>query len=149
MTEEIEYKPKNLKGELKPIIAILEDEESEEKSVAQIADEIVSALDEVRSKKNQVCVVARVSLDHGVTWQFFVMGPYKSMAVAKQKGESLAGMTNAIVKWLRFTMVSDHREFMKELIPKDEKMSAWVGEVPTRLIKETVWVEPDEPEESE
>ncbi len=148
MVEEIEYKPKNLKGELKPIIEILESEESEEKSVAQIADEVVSALDEVRAKKNQVCIVARVSLDHGQTWQFFVMGPYKSLAVAKQKGESLAGMGNAIVKWLRFTMVKDHREFIKELTPK-EKMSAWEGEVPQALVKSTVWVEPDVPEGSE
>lgn len=141
-----DFKPKNLKGEIKPIIEILESEESEEKSVAQIADEIVSALDEVRAKKNQVAIVARVSPDHGKTWEFFVMGPYKSMAVARQKGEALMNASKYPTRWLRFTMVSDVRQFMKDLVPPEESASAWVGEVPVSLISETVWIEPGESE---
>ena len=141
-----DFKPKNLKGELKPIIAILESEESEEKSVAQIADEIVSALDEVRAKKNQVAIIARVSPDHGKTWKFFVMGPYKSMSIAKQKGESLMTASKYPIRWMRFTMVSDARTFLKELIPPEEPASAWVGEVPMSLVSETIWIEPEESE---
>ncbi len=143
MSEEIEYKPKHLKREINPIIGILEDEESEDKSVAQIADEIITALDEVRSKQSQYCIVARVSMDLGETWQFFVMGPYKSMAVAKSKGESLVTFAAGRVAWLRFAMVTDHRQFLKDMVPK-ETTSAWAGEVPVSLIRTTTWIEPEE-----
>lgn len=144
MDTESPYKPKALKRELNPIIGILEDPESEGKSIAQVADEIITALDEVRSKQNQVCIVARTSLDDGQTWQFFVMGPYKSMSVAKAKGESLAtAFMNYTVKWLRFAMVNDHRAFLKDLQPP-EKMSAWVGEVPVSRIRSTTWIEPED-----
>lgn len=143
MSDQSEYKPKHLKRELNPIIAILEDEESEEKDIVQIADEIITALDEVRSKQAQYCVVARISLDHGETWQFFVMGPYKSMAVAKSKGESLVTFAPGQIKWLRFAMVTDHRQFLKDMMPK-ETSSAWAGEIPVSLIRTTAWIEPEE-----
>lgn len=145
VSEEIEYKAKHLKREINPIIGILEDPESEEKSVAQIADEIIGALDEVRDKQNAVCVVARVSYDHGLTWQFFVMGPYKSRAVAKQKGEALTSSgASWTCKWLMFDMVKDYRAFLKALVPTEDEGSAWAGSVPASLIRETKWIEPPE-----
>lgn len=144
MVEEIQYKPKHLKREINPIIGILEDPESEEKSVAQIADEIVTALDDVRADQNAVCIVARVSYDHGETWQFFVMGPYKSRTIAKAKGEGLvSGGAKHAAKWLMFDMVKDQRKFLKELASSDDETSAWTGEVPAKLIRETVWLEPE------
>lgn len=147
MTEEVEYKPKNLKRELNPIIGILEDPDSEEKSIAQIADEIINALDEVRSGYNQVGIVARVSYDHGDTWQYFLMGPYKNKTAAKAKGEGLTSSgAKYQVKWLMFDMVKDARKFLRELVPSEGEGSAWAGEVPKSLIRETRWIEPEESE---
>lgn len=145
MTEEIEYKVKHLKREVNPIIGILEDDESEDKSTAQVADEIITALDDVRDQYNQVGIIARVSYDHGETWQFFVMGPYKNRTAAKAKGEGLTSSgAKYQVRWLMFDMVKDARKFLRELVPSEEAGSTWAGEVPKSLIRETRWIEPEE-----
>lgn len=145
--ESIEYKIKHLKREVNPIIGILEDPESEEKPIAQIADEIITALDDVRSEYNQVCIVARVSYDGGDTWEFFTMGPYKSRSIAKQKGEGLnvpGGKYEC--KWLIFDMARDAKAFLKGAEPPKESASAWTGEVQARQVVETKWIEPLPPE---
>lgn len=148
--EPIEYKTKGLKREITPIIRILEDPESEEKSIAQIADEIISAIDEVRSSYSQVCIVARVSYDGGDTWEFFVGGPYKSRAIAKSKGESLNVPGGKYVcKWLIFDMSKDMKALLKAAEPVEEGQSAWTKEVHLRQVLETRWIEPLHPPEDE
>lgn len=144
----VEYRRRHLVSEVKPIVAILEDEEAEEWSVEEVADRIIDALDAVREKKSLYCVIARVSFDCGETWQFFVTGPYKTPGAARTKGESLLAASGGDVKWLSLQMVRDPRTFLKDerdiRRPKDGDLggSAWSGEVPESAVRVTAWIEP-------
>lgn len=150
---------KHLKRETNPIIEILSDPDLEDASSEELADMILDRLKEVQreaaknaAKKPVYAIVARVSYDCGVSWQFYTAGPYSTRSEARTKGESMCVASGGDVRWMIFEMVQDTRAFLKNEreIRRPTEWSPirqdWVGEVPPSLIRETVWVEPEEPE---
>lgn len=147
-----------LKGEINTVIRILEEAdedlargtaEDELATFEDIAIRIIEALDELRAKKSMASIVARFSADNGKTWKFFLYGPYKSKAIAKQKSGGLFPPGSPLqVKW----MILDHvKDFRKDILAefKDTKeVSGWDKDhVPVELLRSTEWVEPISPEE--
>lgn len=150
-----------LKTEIKAVVnVLLEAEDVAERALEAgedpptfdyVATRIIEDLDELRSKKSMVSIVARFSADNGKTWQFFLYGPYKSKAVAKQKSGGLFPPGSPLqVKW----MVLDHvKDFRKEVLAefKDtQEVSGWdKNKVPVELLSVTQWVEPITSEDEE
>lgn len=143
-----------LKGEIKVVCSVLQefDEAIDSGDVideTEVATRIIEALDEHRDKKSMASIVARFSADNGKTWKFFLYGPYKSKAVARQKSGGLFPPGSPLqIKW----MILDHvKDFRKEVLAefKDaQEASAWDKDhVPVELLRSTEWVEPISTEE--
>lgn len=148
-----------LKGEVKTVVAVLEEaddvtqkaiEQGEElPSLEYVATKIIEDLDEYRSKKSMASIVARFSTDNGRTWKFFLYGPYKSKAIAKQKSGGLFPPGSPLqVKWLILDHVKDFRKDVLAEFKDAQEASAWDKDhVPVELLRSTEWVEPNSPEE--
>lgn len=148
-----------LKGEIKAVVSILEQAEEasyweheigdEPVTVEMVAKAIIEELDEYRSKKSMASIVARFSADNGRTWKFFLYGPYKSKAVAKQKSGGLFPPGSPLqVKWMILDHVKDFRKDVLAEFKDAEEASAWDKDsVPVELLRSTEWVEPISTEE--
>lgn len=147
---------KHLKRETNPIIEILSDPELEEASSEELADLILDRIKEVQreaaknaAKKAVYAIVARVSFDCGASWQYFIAGPYGTRSEARSRAETMLNASGGDVRWRVFEMVQDGRSFLKEErdVRRPTEWSSiqqdWVGEVPSSLIRETTWIEPE------
>lgn len=147
-----------LKGELKVVMAVLEEaddvaeralaDNADPPSMEYVATKIIEDLDEYRDKKSMTSILARFSADSGRTWKFFLYGPYKSKAVARQKSGGLFPPGSPLqVRWLAIDHVKD---FKKEILAefKEAQSSAWdKNYVPEALLRSIEWVEPISPED--
>lgn len=147
-----------LKGEIKAVVAILEEADEELSKLApneepatlnDIATRIIEALDEYRSQKPLYVNVAVFSHDGGANWHLALQGPHKSRAVAKQKSAGLFPPGSALnMRWLTMGMTKDFRKEVLEHFKKPEKSSAWRKDsIPHELIREVQFMEPITPEE--
>lgn len=150
---------KHLAREMKPVVEILASEENEDLSAEEIAELILDAVKDVQgkaakaaaerdAKKPKFVVVARISLDQGATWEFFVSKQYDTRTKAVHAGEALYSGTRGhlSVKWLALQVVEDFSALYKALEgeSKEDESSAWVtGSVPLAAVKRTVWIEPE------
>lgn len=148
-----------LKGEIKAVVAVLEEADDVAQRAAEVgedpptleyvASKIIEDLDELRSKKSMATIVARFSADNGKTWKFFLYGPYKSKAIAKQKSGGLFPPGSPLqVKWMILDHVKDFRKDVLAEFKDAQEASAWDKDsVPVELLRSTEWVEPISTEE--
>lgn len=143
-----------LKAEIKAVCSVLREfdeaiDAEEEISEEEVATRIIEALDEYRAKKSMASIVARFSADNGKTWKFFLYGPYKSKAVARQKSGGLFPPGSPLqVKWMIFDHVKDFRKEILAEFKDAPEASGWdKNAVPVELLRYTGWVEPIQPED--
>lgn len=148
-----------LKSEIKAVIAVLEEADDVAERAAEVGEDpptmeyvatkIIEDLDELRSKKSMVSIVARFSADSGKTWKFFLYGPYKSKAIAKQKSGGLFPPGSPLqVRWLILDHVKDFRKEVLAEFKDAQQASGWDKDhVPIELLRSTQWVEPIAPED--
>lgn len=79
--------------EIDALAAILEDGANADKSVEDLAIELISTLDYLRQQRGQVAAVARYTLDQGTTMHHAVIGPFPADALplAVSVAEGIAG----------------------------------------------------------
>ena len=148
-----------LKTEVKAVVAVLEEADDvaaraadlgeDPPTIEYVATKIIEDLDDLRSKKSMASIIARFSADNGKTWKFFLYGPYKSKAIAKQKSGGLFPQNSPLqVKWLILDHVKDFRKEVLAAFKDADEASAWdLNRVPVELLRSTEWVEPIQPEE--
>ena len=81
-----------LKREIDAVAKVLASPENQDKTAEQVAEEVVSAIDELRAKHNRLAVVARYTWDEE-TYHLSVIGPFSTRASgqAQQAGEGMVG----------------------------------------------------------
>lgn len=92
-----------LKREINAIAAVLADEANEDKTAEDIAEEIILALDELRSKSHRLAVIASYAWHPGEEPSLAVLGPFstRAPAAARAVGEGMAGTAKGgHGKWL-------------------------------------------------
>lgn len=92
-----------LTREIKVVAAVLADEQNEDKSAEDIAEELIRALDDLRSKQNRLAVVANYAWKQGDEPSLAVLGPFstRAPAAARGVGQGMAGTAKGgHGKWL-------------------------------------------------
>lgn len=79
--------------EIDALAAILEDEANADKSVEDLAIELISTLDHLRQQRGRVAAVVRYTIDQGMTHHQAVIGPFPADALplAVASAEGIAG----------------------------------------------------------
>lgn len=89
--------PVALAREIKAIAEVLADPANEDRTPEELAADLISALDEVRSNHNRLAVIGRFTWD-GTEYHDVVLGPFstRSVKAARDVGAGLTGATQHV-----------------------------------------------------
>lgn len=121
--------------EIKAVAAVLADEQNEDKTPEDIAEELILALDELRSKSNRLAVIARYAWKEGEEPSLAVFGPFstRATAAARAVGEGMAGtFRGGTGKWLAVPAYANVRAAWDAVRPdpdseRERKLEALLG----------------------
>lgn len=110
--------------EIKALTAILADEANQDKTAENIAEEIILALDELRSQTHRVAIVTNYAWTGGEN-TLAVLGPFstRAPAAAKAVGEGMAGTARGGTgKWLRVPAYATARAAWDAVMPTPDEV---------------------------
>lgn len=125
-----------LKRELNALTAILADPANQDKTPDDLAEEIITALDDLRSKSHRVAVVANYAWTGGEP-TLAVLGPFstRAPAAARAAGEGMAGTARGgHGKWLAVPAYANVRAAWDAVMPtadetKERRLDAALGRI--------------------
>ena len=116
-----------LRREIDAVADILEDETNADKTIEELAEELILALDAVRAKMNRLAVVARYTWDQE-TWHLAVLGPISTTAnkAALDLGAGMRGSPGhpGSGKFMLAPIYANTRDAWAAIKPSDERKAA-------------------------
>lgn len=115
-----------LQREIKALTAILADEANADKTAEQLAEELITALDDLRSKSHRVAIVANYAWTNEEP-TLAVLGPFstRAPAAARAAGEGMAGTARGgHGKWLAVPAYANVRAAWDAVMPTADETRA-------------------------